>query len=446
MQLRDAIKEFSFKRATRHAFPKSAAINRVCGKFEETGRPSKEIERERIKRITGAFANGVQASLRRRDLRFIASSIGSEGVGQPKIIGLILEEVKRRADRRLYRVLFISLLNNYRDAELRRSIGSLLAADLDLLTPDAKRFVEASGVLKESDGLLGFAKRLLSGKDIYSACMASGVNSRILLSSYGTELKLAVLRTMIRTEEPETVKVCLNWAVRGIQGIPIGDYYEAVLSPFEEAAPQSDLQQILISWLIEEYKDPRLHLWPIPLGKNGEARREWCVSILKRWLSIQYLDLFIDIIETTAVDRQFRPRKAFWLKYFEQDKISDVTLILASEADRVARKMRAKFDDADYMQWARLGQASSDQSVLLMRLGDLIIAEWSHNGAIRFWKADGKDSPKFHLREYAGPELRRNSLRVKVGAESRDSIIHHENGIWMRWAAAAIRRFTGVTV
>jgi hypothetical protein len=75
---------------------------------------------------------------------------------------------------------------------------------------------------------------------------------------------------------------------------------------------------------------------------------------------------------------------------FEADLILDVTLVLASDADKVARKVQQRMDRAEYMQWSTLNGALSDQSVLLMRIGDLIIAEWSHSGAIRFWDVDSE--------------------------------------------------------
>ena len=81
-----------------------------------------------------------------------------------------------------------------------------------------------------------------------------------------------------------------------------------------------------------------------------------------------------------------------------------------------------------------------------MRLGDLVIAEWSHSGAMRFWKADDDTAPNFHLAEYLGHQLRANSIKIKVGSEYRDSIKHYENGQWMRWASDAIKHHTGVSV
>jgi hypothetical protein len=87
-----------------------------------------------------------------------------------------------------------------------------------------------------------------------------------------------------------------------------------------------------------------------------------------------------------------------------------------------------------------------DQSVLLMRLGDLVIAEWSHNGAMRFWKADSKAAPEFHLTDYNGADLRSGSIKVKAGSGYRDAIVHMPNGQWMMWAGNAIEFHTGVRV
>jgi hypothetical protein len=98
------------------------------------------------------------------------------------------------------------------------------------------------------------------------------------------------------------------------------------------------------------------------------------------------------------------------------------------------------------MKWATLNLALTNQSVLLMRLGDLVIAEWSHSGAMRFWKSGSKDAPEFHLKEYNASDLRNGSIRVKVGGGYRDSIVHTPNGQWMSSASNAIELHTGVRV
>ena len=81
-----------------------------------------------------------------------------------------------------------------------------------------------------------------------------------------------------------------------------------------------------------------------------------------------------------------------------------------------------------------------------MRIGDLIIAEWSHSGAIRFWDVDNQAAPKFHAKGYYSQTLRNGSLTVRVGGRQRDSIIHHENGQWRHSAAHVIEYHTGIKV
>jgi hypothetical protein len=244
--------------------------------------------------------------------------------------------------------------------------------------------------------------------------------------------------------DAKTIQGLLTWAFDGTSGIPLGDFYEVVLSPFETKLPPPDVQKILMSTLVTKFGDPRIDAWPGLVGRDGEDRKNACVVTLKRWLSIEYLDLFIRIIETTAVDRQFKPRKSFWLTYFEKGVISDLTLVLASDANAIARRTREESADSEYMKWASLNVALPKQSVLLMRLGDLVIAEWSHDGAIRFWKADSNAAPEFHLANYNGADLRSGSIKVKVGGDYRDAIVHTPNGQWMVWASNAIEFHTNV--
>lgn len=445
MYILKALNEFSVKRITRLAFPKVTALKKACVDFDGPKGLSEDAE-GRIKRILASFKANEAALLDRRDIRFIIAAIGSSGlVSKNEVIG-ILVEVERRRDERLYGAVFRALLASYREPVLRSLIRPFLARYLNTLRPDMRRFSEQSGILNGDEHLQKLGVELAHSKDIYGFCASKSINSNILASNYGTELKLAAVREAVKLANEKSLQQFLEWIFVGISGTPVGDYYEAMLSPFESNAPSPGVQKFLISKVVEKFRDPRLHIWPSLRGSNGQDRRDRCVATVKRWLSIEYLDLFIKIIESTAVDRQFKPRKAFWLKYFEKSVISDVTLILAADANKVARKMRSELDNAEYMQWATLNGTLTNQSVLLMRLGDLIIAEWSHSGAMRFWKADGKSAPKFHSKEYLGSELRNDSIKIKVGNGYRDSIIHSANGEWMRSASNAIKHHTGVSV
>ena len=358
----------------------------------------------------------------------------------------ILAEIERRKDKRLVRSVFKALVANYRDRDLRsvlRTFAYRYITDLSLAT---QRFCEHSGILEGDTELEVLSERLVRSPDIYPFCVSIGLTSSVLATGYGTEIKLAAIRSRLTSPDTEALESLLNWSFAGINGVPLSDYYEAILEPFEARVPSPDVQKLLVSTLVRKFRDPRIHPWPLLTGADGEWRREKCVETIKKWLSIEYLDLFIQIIEATAVDSQFNPRKHFWLRYFEQGVISDLTLVLAADADSVARKARGRQGGAEYMKWATLDLADAKQSVLLIRLGDLVIAEWSHNGAMRFWRASDRAAPEFHLSEYSARLLRSGGLKIKVGNEYRSAIVHQRNGQWMRWARDAIEFHTGIRV
>ncbi len=440
-----AINEFPIRRVTRLALPNGTALKDACAGFKNTASLPRDLD-ERITRILTSFKKRESATLDRRDVRLIAAAIGSSAlIGRNELSG-ILAEIERRKDNRLIRSVFRSLLASYRQESFRLQMRTFLARYATVLPSSTRHFSEQSGILQADEHLQVLGKKLARSKDIYGFCVSSGITSNILASNYGTELKLAVIREAVKIEDAISIQQCLDWAFAGISGTPFGDYYEAMLSPFEAAPPSPDVQKVLMGVLVLKFGDPRIRVWPGPGGKDGEVRRDVCVATIRRWLSIEYLDLFIKIIEATAEDRQFRPRKKFWLKYFEKGVISDLTLILATDADNIARTMRGKKGNAEYMQWANLNLALPNQSVLLMRLGDLIIAEWSHSGAMRFWKAEDKAAPVFHLSEYNSPRLRNGSIKIKVGVGTRESLVHQPNGQWMMWARNAIEYHTGVSV
>lgn len=165
------------------------------------------------------------------------------------------------------------------------------------MLPEIRRFSERSGVLQGDEHLGRLGESLCGAKDINTFCLSKGISSKILASNYGTELKLAAIRKAATLTNAPLLQQVLNWSFSGASGTPIGDYYEAMLSPFELKAPPPDVQKLLMSTLVIKFDDPRISDWPGLKGADGEARRSSCVATIRRWLSIEYLDLFIRIIE-----------------------------------------------------------------------------------------------------------------------------------------------------
>lgn len=444
MHLSKAIRDFSTRRLTRLSMPKVKLLDTACKKFPAT-QGLREHDPARIARIIVSLGTPASSQLSSRDIRFVAAAIGSHPEIDEQLVSTVLREVHLRRDPRLTRAIFKALLASYSPGPKRAMLQEFLVPRFSDLSVEIQRFCRSSEVLNGDGNLVGLADELAQTGNVAYLCISKGITSNILSTSYGHALKLASVGSALAVGRSETIKRMFDWALAGVRGVPTSDFYEVCLAPFQRAAPQADVQKLVLSVLVKQFGDPRISEWPRLNGRDGARRRDNCLITIKRWLSIEYLDLFIKIIEKTAVDHQFAPRKKFWLRYFEGGFISDLTLILASDANSVARRTQGQGVESEYMKWAGL-KSQPDHSVLLMRLGDLVIAEWSHDGALRFWKAGSKSAPQFHQSEYSARELRGDSLKVRTHNGYRDSIVHSHSGQWMTLASDAIEFHTGVRI
>jgi hypothetical protein len=301
MHLSKAIKEFPSRRLGRLKLPIATALQDACKAFQVAGSHTEE-DKERLKRILTSLQTQTVRSLGNRDIRFITSAIGSNSSIGDDEVTTILAEIERRQDDRLVRSVFKALLASYRDAAMRNKLRSFLGNRIGALTFSFQRFARESRILEGDGSLVQFGRELSQSGDIFRFCVSKGITGNILSTSYGTELKLASIRAALVDPKPKLVEQLFNWVFADISGTPLSDYYETILSPFQKTVPPADVHKILMGTLVKKFKDPRIEDWPRLVGKNGEDRRAACLSTIKRWLSIEYLDLFIRIIEATAVE------------------------------------------------------------------------------------------------------------------------------------------------
>lgn len=86
--------------------------------------------------------------------------------------------------------------------------------------------------------------------------------------------------------------------------------------------------------------------------------------------------------------------------------MDDARVVLGRQGHALAKRILEK----DATAAAQLMGATSPAScVLLMRIGDLVIAEFNHNGKCRFWKASHKNAPALIHEEYLDSVLRVDS-------------------------------------
>jgi len=177
------------------------------------------------------------------------------------------------------------------------------------------------------------------------------------------------------------------------------DTAKALLSPFETQKPAAEIELALRQFLLRCLGDPRL-----PQETRWAGVPEKVKRVMYRWLVSLDLDDFFRLLDKTALDRQWRYRKAFWSAYLERDLITDTWIILGSQAAKIARRTFEHGDKAAGRLRSGAG-VQGNHSVLLMRLGRMTVAEWSHNGTCRFWLYGNSNAPVMYREEYERDEL-----------------------------------------
>lgn len=206
----------------------------------------------------------------------------------------------------------------------------------------------------------------------------------------------------------------------------------ALLGPFIDTPPAAGTKEQLRSFFLRHFGDPRLpsgkHRW---YGVGEEVRH-----VLTRWLVKETLDEFIRLIKETALDQHWRYREKFWMACFNQGIIEDAWFVLGSRARMLLRRL----EENNPIETGRLRGASSEQSVLLLRMSGVTIAEWSHNGSCRIWLDGNADAPKLYQgRVYSGVELRR-------GSDFSQRHDGSEYGRWQDQVARWLRENTGASI
>ena len=135
-------------------------------------------------------------------------------------------------------------------------------------------------------------------------------------------------------------------------------------------------------------------------------------KIFRRWLAGAQIEFFVNIISDVAYMDQWQYRRKFWLSYYDENRIDDAYVILGKDAiDYINTKNHDNI--INFLKFATGSRVRRDQSVLLLKINDLIIADWSHDGACRIWEESSKNHPEMFKDEYTRDELVENSLLIQ---------------------------------
>lgn len=214
-----------------------------------------------------------------------------------------------------------------------------------------------------------------------------------------------------------------------------------LLNPWRKGNPSEAYRKAIGTVLAKRVGDPRVApaRWTAIIREIGQrmpgADAAAMIGVLRRWLTNATVRAFFSIIgRTTERKDQWAAREAFWLAYLDADLVTDAWVAFGRQAERIAGVLARQ----EAVEFGRVvGGSDPSHSSLLMSIGDMRIAEWSHNGACRFWPAAAAAAPVLFRREYDG-----RALRTTSGPADFDYIAHQ--GSWEVKFARKIHRSTGV--
>jgi hypothetical protein len=185
---------------------------------------------------------------------------------------------------------------------------------------------------------------------------------------------------------------------------------DAYLRPWLNGDPSDgQLKARIQDFMLRRYGDPRTkpQRWT---GVSEDAR-----SVMQRWLVKVVLDQFLDVIDDVVQSamhrRQWKYRREFWLAYFRKDAIIEADVLFGPHCHRRSRQLFGRDAPCAILEGDRNRPVFADHAVLLMRIGRLIIADWSHNACWCVWRDDDPGAPRFGRSHYLGSEVYRERGR-----------------------------------
>lgn len=156
-------------------------------------------------------------------------------------------------------------------------------------------------------------------------------------------------------------------------------------------------------------------------------------EVMIRWLAQASLEQFLKVVDRVAPKDKWEDRRLFWSAYIEKRVVGNSWVAFGSDGALVARRLAEESADTVMGRFAKIVGAQANHPVLLLQIGDLVIADWSHNGTLRIWRRGNPSSLEFDKSSYIAAELR----------ATPDFATAHQSG-WQNKAENYIRKSSGI--
>lgn len=305
---------------------------------------------------------------------------------------------------------------------------------------------ERWGLWYRDSGPAGVAKALLAGDD-----------ARAILRDIGLDGDLAEGEFVAQALETACEQVAATKADAAIAsgerlialfeqlGVTSTDAWLAwaLLTPWRDRSPPDAYRERLTKLLVARVGDPRLSRarWDALVADMPGTASSELVDLMRRWLVHRDFRAFFSIVGAVTNDpKQWAAREEFWLGYLNSEVVDDACFAFGRQADALAEMSKSGGAALEYGEITG-GGADPTHSALIISIGDVRIAEWSHNGSCRFWDRRDPQAPALYRKQYFGMQLR--AMNGGKAYDGRFAAIPHMSG-WQSQFAGFIYAMTGI--
>jgi hypothetical protein len=363
-------------------------------------------------------------------------------VDEPGFLDRLLEEYRLKSKRSAYQGLILTYIRDFDPANpaIRRIAKEILRIIDMFAWPWASR--QKSYELFSEYGPQTIATACLTfgePTDILNDAGIGGARSSGGLAAHAYRHAVEQLQQMLAQKHPDfsILDRIMRWSI-GTKGLTHPRHRaalaQAMLLPWANNAPPDEQKEKISTFLLAHFHDPRL---PIN-AKDWVGVQEDAKAVLRKWLTGVALEQFFVVVDQVAQERMWRYRRSFWSAYYNANAINDAWVLFGSDARSFAKRAFGKTQTYGILEKGY--QVQADHSVLLMKIGKLTVADWSHNGKCHIWLDGNEDAPKLYRERYTRPTL--------IQGSDNDGQVHYgsEHGTWQRQVESYIRKRSGFSL
>jgi len=357
------------------------------------------------------------------------------------VYGIFMDDTEEKFDREFLKdyvnvlvgkgkkLFFRALFTVYRERFDEKSWVTKILADalrhmIHLASDNARNAIEDYKLLDISHVSSVLGKEILETNDPKSWLVDTlGLINPV--AAYG--LSLAALKgTMSELTERNyelnepIVKKIQSWVTHD-NNYEFGEKCELVIDgmllPCGNMTLDVNTKKCIENFLLKVFKDPRFlknrNTW---LHVSEDAKK-----LFLGWLTKSSLDVFLRIIDDAAYATHWKHRREFWSRYIDGNYVDEAYVVLGPISIGMANRLYQETKDEAYKCCGEiLNPSLKDHSVLLLKMGNIVVSEGSHQKKVHVWN-NNKNAPEFYENEY---------VRFKLESKS-DFNTHHD--IYGRW-------------